>query len=89
MIYPRFTPTKNRVTTERNKMKTNNENESTKRIADAIGAWVRKDGSMSKLAGELGLTEAGLNLRMSGLKEWTWDEVVKLSRVIGCSLNEF
>ena len=62
--------------------------ESTKRIADAIGTWVRQDGSLPYLAGKLGLSKRELNFRLCGIEEWNWEEVCKLSRVIGCSLNE-
>ena len=69
-------------------MAKNYENESTKRIADAIGAWVQKDGSLHYLAGKLSMTDHELIIRLGGMKEWMWDEVVVIAQTIGCTLEE-
>lgn len=62
--------------------------ESTKVIHERIHAWVREDGSLPYLAGKLGMTQRELNFRLSGIREWTWDEVLSLARIIGCTPND-
>ena len=69
-------------------MGSNYKYDSTKIIADKIGAWVRESGSLPYLAGKLGLSKRELNFRLCGIEEWTWSEVIILAQTIGCSLNE-
>ena len=69
-------------------MATKYQTESVKLIADAIGAWVQKDGSLHYLAGKLGMTDHELIIRLGGMKEWTWDEVLVLAWTIGCTPND-
>ena len=58
-------------------------------INEKIGAWLLKDGNTrEQLAKELDMTRPTLNGRIEGKSKWLWNDVVKLSRVVGCSLNE-
>lgn len=84
-IYPNLKQANNRKETN---MRIDYRDESTKIIAEKIGAWVREDGSLPYLAGKLGLTKRELNFRLCGIREWNWDEVLVVAYTIGCTPNE-
>lgn len=58
-------------------------------INEKIGAWllVNKQ-SRAFLARELGMSRETLDKRISGANEWKFNEVISLSRLIGCTLEE-
>lgn len=59
------------------------------RINEKVGAWLLIDGNTRAiLADAIGITRPTLNNRLDGTAKWSWDEVVRLSRYLGCSLNE-
>lgn len=61
----------------------------TDQINEKIGAWLLKEGnSRSLLAEELGISRPALLNRLNGSSKWNWDEVLRLSQLLGCSLNE-
>lgn len=61
----------------------------TNKINEKAGAWLLVSGNtQAKLAEALGITRPTLSGRLSGDSKWTWEEVVKLSRLTGCTLNE-
>ena len=58
-------------------------------INEKIGAWLLRDGNTKEmLADEIGLTRPTLYKRLSNDSDWKWEEVVQVSRIVGCSLNE-
>jgi len=58
-------------------------------INEKIGAWLIEQGNSRKeLAEALGMSRPTLNGRLDGATKWSWEEVVKLSGIIGCSLDE-
>ena len=62
----------------------------TQRINEKLGAWLLEDGhTRDMLAQELGMTRPTLANRINGITSWEWEEVVKLSRVVGCTVNDF
>lgn len=60
------------------------------KFAEKVGAWLLKEGNTKVLLSkQLGMSVGTLNNRLSGETEWTWNEVCKLSSVLGCSLADF
>lgn len=58
-------------------------------LNEKIGAWLLKAGnSRESLAASIGVSRPSLNKKLAGSSKWTWEEVVKLSRALDCSLNE-
>ncbi len=61
----------------------------TQRINEELGAWLLiKGNTRDKLAEELGMSRPTLRNRINGTAKWEWEEVVKISALTGCSLNE-
>lgn len=58
------------------------------RINEVISEWIKRDGSLLTLANRLNMPTAQVSLKLSGLKSWTWDEVVTVAKVIGSTPNE-
>ena len=60
----------------------------TQRINEKLGAWLLIEGNTrDELAKELGMTRPTLANRLNGTTKWEWDEVLKISRLVGCSLD--
>lgn len=60
-----------------------------KMINEKVGAWLLEDGhTREMLAKTLGLSRPTLANRLNGQAKWNWEEVVKVSQITGCSLNE-
>lgn len=60
-----------------------------KSINEKLGAWLLVNGNTrEKLAEEIGITRPTLNGRLDGKSKWMWDEVIEISRITGCSLDE-
>lgn len=57
------------------------------RINAAINDWVKEEGSPAYLAGKLGVSPQELGLLMSGIHEWSWEQVRIVSLVTGSSPN--
>lgn len=58
-------------------------------INEKLGAWLLVDGhTRDQLAKELGMTRPTLFNRINGTAKWEWEEVVKVSKLVGCSLDE-
>jgi DNA-binding XRE family transcriptional regulator len=58
-------------------------------INEKLGAWLLQAGNTrEKLAAEIGITRPTLNGRLDGNSKWTWEEVIEVARITGCSLNE-
>jgi plasmid maintenance system antidote protein VapI len=57
-------------------------------VNEKIGAWLMQGHSRAELAEAVGLSRPALNKRIEGKSKWKWSEMVRLSDVIGCSLNE-
>lgn len=58
-------------------------------LNEKIGAWLLSaDHSRRMLAEELRISRPSLNKKLAGTSKWTWEEVVLLSKVLGCTLNE-
>ena len=61
----------------------------TEKINEKLGAWLVQTGhSKQQLADEIGLSRPALRQRLDGTAKWKWDEVVKVSEITGCTLNE-
>lgn len=61
----------------------------TDRINEKLGAWLVQTGhSKKQLAKELNLSRPALRQRVNGDAKWKWEEVVRVSELTGCSLNE-
>lgn len=59
------------------------------RINEKLGAWLLITGNTRTiLAKELGISRPTLSGRLSGATKWKWDEVVEISRLLNCSLND-
>lgn len=58
-------------------------------INEKVGAWLVVPGnSRSMLADACGITRQTLCQKLNGSSAWKWNEVVTISKTIGCSLNE-
>ncbi len=61
----------------------------TQKINEKLGAWLLEDGhTRDQLAKELGMSRPTLQNRINGTTKWEWEEVVKVSLLTGCTLNE-
>jgi len=61
----------------------------TQKINEVLGAWLLVKGhTRDQLAKELGMTRPTLQNRINGTAKWEWEEVVKISQLTECSLNE-
>ena len=61
----------------------------TQKINEKLGAWLLEEGhTRDQLAKELGMSRPTLQNRINGTAKWEWEEVVKVSRLTGCTLNE-
>ena len=59
------------------------------RINEKVGAWLLIDGNTRAiLADAIGISRPTLGNRLDGSAKWSWEEVVRLAELIGCSLNE-
>ena len=54
-----------------------------------VGAWLLKNGNTRQgLAQMIGISRPALNNRLDGKTKWNWNEVLIVSQVLGCPLNE-
>lgn len=58
-------------------------------INEKIGAWLLVAGNTrDKLADSIGITRPTLASRLNGDSRWYWEEVIKISKITGATLNE-
>ena len=58
-------------------------------INEKLGAWLLEEGhNQERLASELGITRPTLRNRLNGNTKWTSDEVIAVSRITNCTLND-
>jgi DNA-binding XRE family transcriptional regulator len=58
-------------------------------INEKAGAWLLEQGhTRETLAEKIGITRPTLNSRLDGRTKWNWEEVVRLSKLLGCTLDE-
>ena len=61
----------------------------TQKINEKLGAWLLEEGhNRDLLAKELGMTRPTLQNRINGTAKWEWEEVIKVSQLTNCTLNE-
>ena len=58
-------------------------------IAKKVGTWLLENNHTKRwLASSLGICVSTLNNKLRGKNTWSWDEVVRLSEILGCSLED-
>jgi hypothetical protein len=60
----------------------------TQRINEKVGALLLGGMTRDQLSSELGMTKRTLYNRTSGISKWEWEEVIRLSNLAGCTLEE-
>ena len=60
----------------------------TQRINEKVGALLLNGMTRDQLAQELGMTRRTLTNRINGQAKWEWEEVIRLSRLADCTLEE-
>jgi DNA-binding XRE family transcriptional regulator len=60
----------------------------TQRINEKVGALLLGGMTRDQLSKELGMTKRSLYNRTSGKSKWEWEEVVRLSNLADCTLEE-
>lgn len=60
----------------------------TQKINEKVGALLLGGMTREQLSGELGMTKRTLYNRTSGKSKWEWEEVIRLSNLVDCSLEE-
>ena len=60
----------------------------TQRINEKVGALLLGGMTREQLSSELGMTKRTLYNRTSGNSKWEWEEVIRLSNLAKCSLEE-
>ena len=60
----------------------------TQRINEKVGALLISGKTRDQLAQELGMTRRTLTNRINGQAKWEWEEVIRLSKLVGCSLDD-
>lgn len=59
------------------------------KINEKVGAWLLCNGNtQEQLADILGITRPTLRTRLAGASMWRWSEVVQISKLTNCSLDE-
>lgn len=58
-------------------------------MQEKVGAWLIEPGHTKQgLASMLGMTTQTLNNRLRGTYEWTWSEILTISKILGCTTEE-
>lgn len=61
----------------------------TDKINEKLGAWLLVNGHTREiLAEKIGISRPALLARLNGTAKWNWEEVIKVSEITGCDLNE-
>lgn len=59
------------------------------KITEKVGAWLQMKGhTKARLADELHISTVSLNSKLRDETEWTWEQVVALSEILGCELKD-
>lgn len=59
------------------------------KITEKVGGWLQRPGATKKdMAETLGITVVSLTNKLQGDTPWMWSEVVKISEIVGCTLDE-
>lgn len=58
-------------------------------IKERVGAYLEREGKTKKwLADELGVTTVTLYSKLNGETEFTFSQAIRLSEVLGCTVND-
>jgi plasmid maintenance system antidote protein VapI len=58
-------------------------------IKERVGAYLEREGRTKKwLADELGMTTVSLYSKLNGDTEFTFSQAIRLSEVLGCTVND-
>lgn len=57
-------------------------------INEKVGSLLTRGKTRKSIAAELGISRPTLTRKLEGTSKWTWDEVMKISSMTGCSLDE-
>ena len=59
------------------------------RINEKLGAWLLKEGNTQELlASKIGISRPTLAGRLNGKSKWNWEDVIRISQLVGVSLDE-
>lgn len=58
-------------------------------IKERVGAYLEREGkTKQELASELGMTTVTLSSKLSGRTDFTFSQAIRLSEILGCTVNE-
>ncbi len=58
-------------------------------IKERVGAYLEREGKTKRwLADELGMTTVSLYSKLNGDTEFTFSQAIRLSEVLGCTVND-
>lgn len=58
-------------------------------IKERVGAYLEREGKTKKwLADELDMTTVTLGAKLSGETEFSFSQAIRLSEILGCTVNE-
>lgn len=58
-------------------------------IKERVGAYLEREGKTKIwLASKLGMTTVSLNSKLNGDTEFTFSQAIRLSEVLGCTVND-
>ena len=58
-------------------------------IKERVGAFMEREGKTKKwLADELGITTVTLGSKLNGETEFSFSQAIRLSEILGCTVNE-
>ena len=58
-------------------------------IKERVGAYLEREGRTKRwLADELGMTTVSLYSKLNGDTEFTFSQAIRLSEVLGCTVND-
>lgn len=58
-------------------------------IKERVGAYLEREGKTKKwLADELDMTTVTLSSKLSGETEFSFSQAIRLSEILGCTVNE-
>lgn len=58
-------------------------------IKERVGAFLEREGKTKIwLASKLGMTTVSLNSKLNGDTEFTFSQAIRLSEVLGCTVND-
>jgi len=58
-------------------------------IKERVGAYLEREGKTKRwLADELGMTTVSLYSKLNGDTEFTFSQAIRLSEILGCTVND-